>query len=84
MSIADDVEFWRMALEETKRTVVCHPDRVERLRAAVAEHGLEHRLEVVGSPIIEAESTVYVLDPNAARASIAERDQRRLAGGGSW
>lgn len=62
-----DLRFWDQVCGDARRTVVAHPDKVERLRAAVAEAGLDGMVTVLANPILTPEQA-YVIDTPAIEA----------------
>lgn len=77
----DPLTEWKFAAiadAESKRTVVCSPERVDGIRAAIAAAGLEHRFTVQASRLVPSPSTVLVIDTSVMEGAEREAAQRWL------
>lgn len=78
----DPLTEWKFAAiadAESKRTIICSLERVDEIRAAVAEAGLAHRFTVQGtSSSMVGPSTVLVIDTSAMEGAEREAAQQWL------
>lgn len=72
-----DLEFWAVALEESKRDLLCHPDDEQRIRDALAGSQAEGRYTVRASAAVEPGRCI-VVDVGALEAAAREAGQRVL------
>lgn len=71
----DAISFFRIAREESKRTIVCEPRREHQIRAAVDQAGAADILTVRASAACP-EGKLIVIDEQALDAGLLEAAQR--------
>jgi hypothetical protein len=75
MSILDDVQFWATVIEESRRTLICHPKHEAAIRARADELGVGGMLTVQTSALLPTEDTLILMDEGALQAATAEAMQ---------
>lgn len=70
MSALDDLRFAAIAIEEGRRTLLCHPDNEAAVRAAMPSEFYE----VAVNPFCPPDK-VFVIDRNAVEAGVNEARQ---------
>ncbi|MEH0586246.1 hypothetical protein QA942_20000 [Streptomyces sp. B21-106] len=69
------IQFWHLARQESKRTILCEPHREHQVRAAIDQAGAADILTVRPSPVCP-EGKLLVIDENALDAGLQEAAQR--------
>ncbi len=72
-----DLKFERIARNEAKRTILCRPEDVDRLRWHIDQAGLEDVLTLAESAFVAA-GWMYVADLQALEADFHESMSRPL------
>lgn len=71
----DDERFWEQIRGDAKRTVLCEPERLNEIQAAVEQRGYSDLVTVRASPLCPA-GKLLVLDDSAMEASWQQTVQR--------
>lgn len=74
--VLSDLKFWAQIFGDSKRTLFCHPDIAEQLRAAVAVHDLGGVVTVMETRALE-EGMAVLADLQALDAGLQESLQHR-------
>lgn len=72
----DNLQFWSQLEGDAKRTLVAHPDKVERVRAVIREAGLDDAMTVIANAHVPP-GRVYVIDTPAMEADARQDVQKR-------
>lgn len=80
MDILDEIRFQRQIAADSQRTLVCEPDRVAAVQAAVDQLGAGCTFKVLASQACPA-GQILVIDEQAIEASWRQTVQR-MAGQG--
>lgn len=70
-SIFDDVQFWSIVTQLSKRTVAVHPDHEDRFRSEVEIRGLEGLITVTSNPFVPLDRA-FIFDTDAMDATLNE------------
>jgi hypothetical protein len=73
--VMTDVAFHRQIAGDARRSIRCHPDRVDALRARVEELGLTGTVTVEASWVVDPDQ-LLIFDTAALEASQRQFDQR--------
>lgn len=63
----DDLRFWEQIRGDAKRTIVVHPEKVERVQAAAISADVLDLVTVLGNPILDLDQA-FVIDIPAMEA----------------
>ncbi|MGW2938614.1 hypothetical protein ACWDA7_44185 [Streptomyces sp. NPDC001156] len=75
--LANDLRFWDQIQGDAKRTVLCEPHRLDEIRAAVEELGLDAIITLRASQYCPA-GQLLVIDEGAVEASGRQALQRAV------
>lgn len=75
MDALDEIRFLMQASEDARRTLICEPDRVHAVRAAVDQLGAADTFTVKASPACPP-GKILVLDEQAMEAAWRQTVQR--------
>lgn len=73
--IYTDLAFWQQIRGDAKRTVLCEPERLDEIQAAVEQRGYSGLVTVRASPLCPA-GKLLVLDDSAMEAARQQTIQR--------
>lgn len=73
--IYTDVRFWAQIIGDSKRTVICEPEKVDAVREAVESRGLGGIVTVQGS-LACPPSKLLIIDEPALLAASEQMSQR--------
>lgn len=69
--LTDEIRFWHQVLEDSRRTIYCHPDRYDEVRQAVDRLENGHLFTVSASPAMPGDK-LAVVDHHALEAGLRE------------
>jgi hypothetical protein len=67
--VETNVRFWMQIIRDSRRTIICPPELVERVIAKVREHDLQDHLSVMPS-IVCPPNSILVVDEQALKADL--------------
>jgi hypothetical protein len=73
----DDIRFWDQIQGDAKRTILCLPEQVDAVRAAIDQKDVGHLLTVRSSPLAP-EGKFIIIDEQALEASWRQMIQRPI------
>lgn len=75
MDVLSELRFQAQAHEDSKRTLLCAPETLEALQAAIEERGMTHLWTAAASPGV-LEGQIVILDEQALEAVWQQTLQR--------
>lgn len=79
MDVLDEIRFLMQTRADAQRTLICEPDRVHAVRAAVDQAGAADTFTVMSSPVCPP-GRILVLDEQALEASWRQTVQSFASG----